>query len=94
MTQIAGSLLLKMLKYFEAMLNISEFFRVKEIENYDWFLQMSFHESSNLFHDQDNKAKLVPASISYFLELFWEKNKLLLKKCHSYNNCYDLSALN
>ena len=48
MTQIAGGLLLKMVKYFEAMLNISEFFRVKEIENYDWFMQMSFHESSNL----------------------------------------------
>ena len=30
-TQLAGGLLLKMLKYFEVMLNIFEFSRVKEI---------------------------------------------------------------
>ena len=31
MTQLAGGLLLKMLKYFEAMLHIFEFSHVKEI---------------------------------------------------------------
>ena len=30
-TQIAGGLLLKMIKYFEVMLNIFEFFHVKDI---------------------------------------------------------------
>ena len=35
--------------------------------------------------NRDNKAKLVPASLSYFLELLWEKNKFYLKNCDSYN---------
>ena len=33
-----------------------------------------------MFLDWDNKAKLVPASFSYFLELFWEKIKYYLQK--------------
>ena len=37
-----------------------------------------------MFLDRDNKAKLVPASFSYFSELLWEKNEFLLKKCDSY----------
>ena len=31
-----------------------------------------------MFLDRDNKAKLVPASFSYFLELLWEKNKSVI----------------
>ena len=38
-----------------------------------------------MFLDQCNKTKLVLDSISYFLELLWEENKIYLKKCHSYN---------
>ena len=45
-----------------------------------------------MFRDQCNKIKLVPASISFFLELLWEENKFYLKKFHSYSFYY-LSAL-
>ena len=45
-----------------------------------------------IFLPWDNKIKLVPASLSYFLELYWEKNKSYLEKCDSFNR-YNLSAI-
>ena len=46
-TQLAGGLLLKMLKYFEVMLNIFEFSHMKEIVESWQVCGISFHESSN-----------------------------------------------
>ena len=43
----AGSVLLKMLKYPEVMLNISEFSPYKKLQNLDWFMQMRFRELPN-----------------------------------------------
>ena len=67
MTQLAGRLSLEMLKYFEVMLNIFEFFHVKKIVE-------SRLLYVNKFFDRDNRAKLVPASFSYFLGLFKREN--------------------
>ena len=46
-TQLAGGLLLKMLKHFKVMLKIFEFSHVKEIVK-SWLVNgVSFHDSSN-----------------------------------------------
>ena len=45
------------------------------------------------FLDGCNKAKLVPASISHFLEFLGEKNKFQLKKSKYIYNRYNLSIL-
>ena len=42
-----GDALLKMLKYFEVMLNIFEFFECEKLYNLDWSKQMSFFERPN-----------------------------------------------
>ena len=64
---------MKMFKCFEVMVNIFEFSHVKEIVE-SWLVVMN-----HLFLDQENKAKAVPASFSYFTELFWEKSKFSSK---------------
>ena len=43
------------------------------------------------FLDKDSKTKLAPVFFSDFLELLWEKNKLLPKKSNR-DNRYKLSA--
>ena len=69
MTQPAGDLLLKILKYFEAMFNIFEFFHVKEIVQ-SWLVYgITCRESFNMFLEKDNEIKLVPVSFSDVLEL-------------------------
>ena len=78
MTQPAGALLLKMLKYFEVMLNIFEFFLEKEIVEY-WLVYVNKFSWIILFLDCDNTGKLVPAAFSYVLEFLREKNKFQLK---------------
>ena len=78
MTQPASALLLKMLKYFEVMLNIFEFFLEKEIVEY-WLVYVNKFSWIILFLDCDNTGKLVPASFSYVLEFLREKNKFQLK---------------
>ena len=45
-----------------------------------------------MFIDGENKTKLVPASIPYFLNSYERKISFSLKKCHSYN-LYNLFAL-
>ena len=73
---IAGGLLLKMPKYSEVMLNIFEFFHVKEIvESWLVYVNKFFMNHPIMFFDRDNKTKLVPVSFSYFLELLLVKNK-------------------
>ena len=62
-----------MLKCFEVMVNIFEFSHVKEIVE-SWLVVMN-----HLFLDRENKTKAVPASFSYFTELFWEKSKFSSK---------------
>ena len=43
--QFAGGVLLKMLKYFEGMLNIFELSSGQEIQNLDWSMQIRFCKS-------------------------------------------------
>ena len=54
-------------------------------------MKIHFHESSNQVSWQDSKTKLAPVFFSDFLELLWEKNKLLPKKSNR-DNRYKLSA--
>ena len=50
-----------MLKCFAVMLNISEFFHMKEIVE-SWLVYANkFYEHPIMFLDQDSKVKLVPA---------------------------------
>ena len=46
-TQLAGGLLLKMLKYFKVLLNIFEFSHVMKVVELVLFMQIRFHESFN-----------------------------------------------
>ena len=81
--------ILKLLKYFEDMLQIFEFSHVKEtVEsclvyviyysfmygNIFWWCKYVFMNHSIMFLDRDNKTKKVSASFSYFFELLCEKN--------------------
>ena len=85
MTQLADGLLLKMLRYFEIMLNIFEFFpRERNCRILIGLCKEVFVNHPIMFLDRDNKMKLVPASFSYILELLLEKNKFYLKKCDNY----------
>ena len=45
-----------------------------------------------MFLDGDNKTKLAPVSLYYFLQLLCEKIKFQLKKFNSYN-LYNISAV-
>ena len=59
-TQLAGSLLLKKLKYFEVMLNIFEFSRVWEnVELWLVYASQLFLHCPIIFLDWHNKTKLV-----------------------------------
>ena len=49
MTQVAGSALLKMLKYFEIMFNIFDFFASKKLYNLDWPMQINFQNHLIVF---------------------------------------------
>ena len=74
-TQLAGGLLLKMLKCFKVILNVFEFSHVKAIaeswlvygNKFSWIAQSCFQ--------MRQLKKLVPASFFFFLELLREKNK-------------------
>ena len=52
------------------MLNSFQFPTWKELQNLNWFMQIGFQIHPIIFLERDNKAKLLPASFSYFLELF------------------------
>ena len=69
-SQLAAPLLSKMLKYLEVLRKFFEFSNVKEVVEYS--LVYCKYVSMNypiMFLDRDNKARLVPVSFSYFLEL-------------------------
>ena len=69
-TQHAGSVLLKVLKYFEVMPNNSLI--CKKLHNLDWLLQVSFYESTkHIFYYK--KTKVVPASFSCFFRIFMKR---------------------
>ena len=94
-----GSLLLKILRHFEAMLNIFEFSPVKKTVE-SWFIWISFHESSDhvswltlFFCLSTETISKVSATIFFliFKSLMGEK-KISLKNIYSYNR-YNLSAL-
>ena len=73
---LAGGLLLKMLKYFEVMLNTFLFFpRDINCRILISSCKYVFMNHPIVLLDQDNKIKLVPASFSSFLEILYEKNK-------------------
>ena len=58
-----------MQKYFQFEA-IFEFSRGKKLQNLDWFLQISFHESLIVFLDRmkEFKGELVPASLEPFVK--------------------------
>ena len=51
------------------MLNIFEFSRLKEIAESLLVYATKFSNYRIIFFDRDNKTKLVPASLCYFVEL-------------------------
>ena len=57
----------------------------KELYNFDWSVEIAFKESPNFF-DPGNKAKLVTASFSCFLELSWKVQLINIIAMHYY--CY------
>ena len=47
-TQLAGCVLLKMLKHFASCVKLfKNFLTCKKLQNLHWFMQISFHESPN-----------------------------------------------
>ena len=72
-----GGLLLKMVKYFGVMLNI--FWIFQRQRNCRILIGLYKYVYIIMFFDRDNKTKLVPASFSYFLDLFEKKMIFSLK---------------
>ena len=66
--QSAGCFLLRKLKHFKVMLKIFEFSHAKVFKNH-----------SIMFFDRDNETMVVPASLSYFLELLERKINFSLR---------------
>ena len=73
-TPLAGGLLLKILKYFEVMLNIFESSYVKEVVE-SWLVYVNKFSWISNHVSWPKKQNKVSASFFFLWELLWEENK-------------------